>query len=265
MLTVKTIIFGILPSFLIFPLFVYQDFTLLDCDWFQRFKWMHQSHWSLSLKMIFNLMLYVLFVAMHLLFTSNAIRTKVTNYLPPQMYRSTYMTICGSMLLAIMFLWRPMNHTAWTWSVYNGHVTSMIYSVLYWGLMSVPIIVYKQFGFLETTGIRDLNLSVREMSNLPAEKLCWYSEKGLFKYVRHPAMSAAILAVFMNPELSYDALLYGTAMLVLAVIGMTIREKRMVEMFGDKYRKYQERVPMLFPMIWSPWTWTKKMESKKTD
>jgi len=78
-------------------------------------------------------------------------------------------------------------------------------------------------------------------------------------------MSAAILAVFMNPELSYDALLYGTAMLVLAMIGMTLREKRMVEMFGEKYRKYQERVPMLFPMIWSPWMWTKKLKEKKMD
>lgn len=183
-------------------------------------------------------MLYVLFVAMHLLFTSNAIKAKITKYMPPQLYRSTYMTVCGVMLIAIMFLWRPMGHTAWTWSVYNGNVTSMIYTVLYWGLMAVPVYVYKMFGFMETTGIRDLKLSVREMNNLSLERQCWYSEAGLFQYVRHPAMTATILAVFMNPELSYDGLLYGTAMLVLAVIGFTLREKRMVEMFGDRYRKY---------------------------
>ena len=64
--------------------------------------------------------------------------------------------------------------------------------------------------------------------------------EGPYKVVRHPLYLFTIIFLILRPTMD---LFY----LVFFYIGSFYEERKLVSAFGDRYRKYQESVPRLFP------------------
>ncbi len=69
----------------------------------------------------------------------------------------------------------------------------------------------------------------------------------LYKLVRHPMQLGVMLAFFATPHMTVGHLFFAVAMTGYVLIGLYFEERALVREFGDNYRDYQARVPMLLP------------------
>ena len=71
--------------------------------------------------------------------------------------------------------------------------------------------------------------------------------RGSYLWVRHPLYFFCLLMIWSCPDLSADRLLFNLSWTVWIFIGAVLEEKDLLSEFGDGYRKYQKKVPMLIP------------------
>ncbi len=106
------------------------------------------------------------------------------------------------------------------------------------GALIMIVSVYKYFRLL--SGIRTL------YESLPEVKL---EIRGIHKYVRHPLYTGTLLFVwglfFIFPFL--NNLVAALAITGYTLIGIKFEEKKLLLQFGDHYREYVSKVPMLIP------------------
>lgn len=72
--------------------------------------------------------------------------------------------------------------------------------------------------------------------------------EGPYKYSRHPIYFYFILLLGFRPVMS---LFYLTGYILIVIyfyVGSIYEEKKMVRMFGDRYREYQNDVPRMIPV-----------------
>ncbi len=72
---------------------------------------------------------------------------------------------------------------------------------------------------------------------------------GLYKYMRHPMYTFAILTLASSPIMTAN-LLYSIGIFALYFwIGSYFEEKNLIKRFGEDYIEYQKRVPRFIPRI----------------
>jgi len=72
---------------------------------------------------------------------------------------------------------------------------------------------------------------------------------GVYGIVRHPMYLAGLVIVIFNPILTMNGLTFSLLAGLYFLFGVFIEERRFVEIFGDQYREYMKRVPMLIPRM----------------
>jgi len=70
---------------------------------------------------------------------------------------------------------------------------------------------------------------------------------GLYRYVRHPIHTGSLLFLWAAPQLTWNGLAIRLGFSIYFILGGLAEEKRLVEEFGDSYRAYRMRTPMLIP------------------
>jgi len=70
---------------------------------------------------------------------------------------------------------------------------------------------------------------------------------GLYRWMRHPLYTGGILVIWFTPVMSVNLLTLFTCLTIYLIIGARFEEKRMIHEFGNEYKKYQRRVPLLIP------------------
>ncbi|MBZ5545690.1 MAG: isoprenylcysteine carboxylmethyltransferase family protein, partial [Acidobacteriia bacterium] len=73
--------------------------------------------------------------------------------------------------------------------------------------------------------------------------------RGPYRWVRHPIYALFLLMVWASPEVTADRLLFNLLWSIWMVAGTRLEERDLAAEFGDGYKEYQRRVPMLVP--WS--------------
>jgi len=72
--------------------------------------------------------------------------------------------------------------------------------------------------------------------------------EGAFKMVRHPIYFFSILFLGFRPTMSLFYLVMFLCIVIYFYAGSIFEERRLIKIFGDKYREYQLQVPRIFPL-----------------
>ena len=73
---------------------------------------------------------------------------------------------------------------------------------------------------------------------------------GPFRYVRHPLNASATAMVFLTPTMTTVRLTVAMATLLYALVGSKTEERRLLETYGEVYRRYLEGgVPFFVPRM----------------
>ncbi len=192
----------------------------------------------------FDALLALAFFLQHSGMLRRSFRARLARLLPEHCQPVVYAIVSGIVLLALPLLWQPTRlgfvtlHGPLRWFVRGAFFAAMAGMV--WGFGSL-----RQFDPL---GAGPLLAHLRSQP-APAIPLII---RGAYRWVRHPIYSSFLLMVWASPDFTADRLLFNILWSAWMVVGTRLEERDLAADFGDAYRNYQRRVPMLLPRSLSP-------------
>lgn len=80
------------------------------------------------------------------------------------------------------------------------------------------------------------------------------TDRGPYRYIRHPLYLSSLLMIWSNPDMILDRLFFNLVFTVWVIIAIKYEERDLITAHGNSYRSYQSVVPMLIPLRKIPGT-----------
>jgi protein-S-isoprenylcysteine O-methyltransferase Ste14 len=195
---------------------------------------------SLAEALIVNVLLMSVFVIQHSVMARKPFKQWWTTIIPASVERSTYVLFSSLTLILLFWQWRPM--PAVVWQIADPRIAAAVL-----GLSAVGWLIVLTSTFLinhfELFGLHQVanNLAGRPMPT-PRFRTPLY-----YKLVRHPIYLGFIIAFWAAPTMTMGHLLFAAVTTAYIVVGASLEERDLIEVFGDEYRRYRGRVSMLVP------------------
>jgi protein-S-isoprenylcysteine O-methyltransferase Ste14 len=160
-----------------------------------------------------------------------------TKIVPPAAERSTYVLVASAQLALLCWQWRPIGSLQ-LWAT-TGTLALVVTALQAagWGTALLSTFFIDHF---ELFGLR------QGMGSSPAKPVL--RTPGFYRWTRHPLYFGMLLAFWSAPTMSAGHFLFATLFTAYILIGVRHEERDLVRVFGDEYRRYQARVPMLLPL-----------------
>ncbi len=189
---------------------------------------------------VVDLLLLALFAVHHSVMARPGFKRWLTRFLPPAAERSTYVLVSSLALIVLYLFWQPLPGTVWS-------VESVIGQGILWAAFAGGWVLVLVSTFLidhfELFGLRQVWCHFRDH----AFERPKFQTPGLYRIVRHPLMLGFLVAFWAIPQMSAGHLLFAAAMTGYIFLGLILEERELARAFGEPYRDYQRRVPMVVP------------------
>jgi protein-S-isoprenylcysteine O-methyltransferase Ste14 len=167
--------------------------------------------------------------------------------------RPIYVAISGLSLLGVMGLWQNTGVLIWVFPEFLGlgllPFGFHLFSLLYLSILLVALRVLSRLDLGVFAGFTQDARNENQTSGAESSSSTALAS-GAFSWVRHPIYSLTLLAFFLTPLMSLDRILITVVTLIyLLGWGIPLEEKKLIQEFGESYRKYQKQVPALIPSI----------------
>lgn len=184
--------------------------------------------------------LLLLFAVQHNVMARPWFKDWWTQYVPRPIERSTYVAAASLILLLLYWQWRPMPDVVWHVDNSIGRGVLWVLYFAGWAIVFGSSFVIDHF---ELFGLKQVwnYFRGREPAVAP------FSERSIYRWVRHPLMLGFIVAFWSAPTMSQGRLLFSVVTTLWILIAIRIEERDLVQFLGEPYRRYRERTPMLLP------------------
>jgi methanethiol S-methyltransferase len=190
--------------------------------------------------LIVNLALMSLFAVQHSLMARPWFKRWWTKFVPSSVERSTYVLFASLALALLCWQWHPMPTVLWR--IDNAQIAMAVMGLSFvgWFIVLTSTFLINHF---ELFGLHQVanNLTGRPMPQQRFRTPLYY------KLVRHPIYLGFIIAFWATPVMTIGHLLFAAVTTAYIVVGVMFEEHDLVGTFGDEYRTYRRRVPMLVP------------------
>lgn len=190
--------------------------------------------------LLVNFGLLGLFGLQHSGMARQSVKNKLMRWIPDLLVRSTYVLASGIALLLLFWLWRPLPAVVWS-------VESELGRAVLWGLFGAGWIILgvasDAIDALHLNGLRQGWAYLKKQDYAPPT----FQTPGLYQYTRHPLMLGFLIAFWATPHMTVGHLLFATVMTIYLYVGIHFEERALVRAFGDRYREYRRKTPMLIP------------------
>jgi protein-S-isoprenylcysteine O-methyltransferase Ste14 len=187
-----------------------------------------------------DLALMSLFAVQHSVMARKGFKQWWTQFIPKPVERSTYVLFASLTLILLFWQWRPMPAIVWHIEEPEMAATIAVLSFGGWVLVFTSTFLINHF---ELFGLHQVanNLVGRQMPS-PI-----FRAPFLYNFVRHPIYLGFIIAFWAAPVMTVGHFLFAAVTTAYIFVGITLEERDLIDMFGDEYRRYKQRVSMLLP------------------
>lgn len=189
---------------------------------------------------IINLLLMTLFAVQHSVMARQRFKAWWTQLVPKPVERSTYVLFASLSLLLLFWQWRPMPMIIWDVANPDLAVTLVTLSFAGWVLVLTSTFIINHF---ELFGLHQVTNHLVGKEAAPPR----FKTPLLYKFIRHPIYLGFIVAFWAAPTMTAGHLLFAAVTTAYIFVGIALEEHDLVDLFGDEYQQYKQRVSMLIP------------------
>lgn len=187
-----------------------------------------------------DVLLLGVFAVQHSVMARRGFKRWWTGFIPPAVERSTYVLAASLAVALLLWQWRPIPSIVWAVDNPSGRILLYLISALGWVTLLTSTFLINHF---ELFGLQQVFNYWRGARVEPAA----FKTPALYKYVRHPLYLGFILAFWATPRMTQGHLLFAAATTAYIFVGIFFEERDLIAHFGDEYRRYRQRVPMILP------------------
>ncbi len=195
--------------------------------------------WPPAIALLWDSGLSLLFFAQHSGMVRRPFRARLAAFVPARYDAAVYAIASGVALAIVALLWQR-----------TGLHLIVLRGILRWVTVAGSLVAVAAFVATAYTlrpfdmlGIRPIWLHLHG----DAPRSMPFVVRGPYRWVRHPLYSCVLLLFWSYPDVSADRLLLNVLWTAWICVGARLEERDLVADFGDRYREYQRRVPMLVP------------------
>ena len=198
-----------------------------------------------QMNLYINTLLCFLFFFQHSIMIRKEFRKWLSGFIPQNYLGAFFSIFSGLFLLILMFFWQK-----------STSIQFELDGVPYWLMRALFFLSIIGFYFtirslrpFDPLGIREIFSSLKGKT----AKGSFFTVRGTYQWVRHPLYFFSLLMIWAQVSVTADRLLFNGLWTIWIIIGTFLEERDLIASFGDEYRNYQRKVPMLIPYRWRPW------------
>jgi len=194
-----------------------------------------------ALVVVINVLLLGAFAVQHNVMARPAFKSWWTRIVPPAIERSTFVAAASLLLMLLYWQWRPIPDRLWR--IENWPAQAAIWTLYGIGWL---VVFYSTFliDHFELFGLKQV---VRHFRGLPVDATP-FSERSLYRWVRHPLMLGFLIAFWAAPTMTLGRLLFAGVCTVWIFFSIWLEERDLLQILGEPYRRYRGRTSMILPL-----------------
>ncbi len=196
-----------------------------------------------------NSLLCFFFFVQHSLMIRRGCRKWLSGFIPKNYISAIFSIFSGFFLLILMVFWQKSTsfHLELNGLAYFFMRTLFFFSIIGFYVTSRSLMPFDLFG------IREISIHLKGRT----PKGSSFKVRGMYQWVRHPLYFFCLLIIWTQVVVTTDRLLFNGLWTIWIIVGAFLEERDLIASFGDAYRNYQCKVPMLIPYRWRPWNQNK--------
>ena len=196
--------------------------------------------WPLALAV--NLSLVLAFGLQHSIMARPTFKRWWARFVPDPAERSTYVLMSNLCLIALFVLWQPLSAVAWDVRHPLGRAALWALFGAGWSLVLVTTLLINHFDLF---GLRQVWLHLRGREYAAPG----FVTPAFYRQVRHPLYVGWLMAFWATPTMTVGHLLFAVGTSAYIFVAISFEERNLLEAYGEAYRAYRERTPMLIPRL----------------